>query len=82
MSGPPAKKGKFSGEEEDGQVSEDEDRMRREAASWSAVMTEADVLGSRVSAGCSTDAPPTGSVTTSSSSNLTGKSIKYCIDPE
>ena len=56
--------------------------MRVEPKQWSSTLNEADVLGSRVSAGCSTGSLPTGSVTTSASSNLTGKSIKYCIDPE
>ena len=83
MSGPPpTKKGKLSEEPEDGQVSEDEESMRVEPKQWSSTLNEADVLGSRVSAGCSTGSLPTGLVTTSASSNLTGKSIKYCIDPE
>jgi len=72
MSGPPpTKKGKLSVEPEDGQVSEDEESMRVEPKQWSSTLNEADVLGSRVSAGCSTGSLPTGSVTTSASSNLT-----------
>ena len=83
MSGPPpAKKGKVSEEPEDGQVSDDEESMKVDPKQWSSTLNEAEVLGSRASAGRSTGSLPTGSVTTSASSNLTGKSIKYCIDPE